>query len=194
MTAAVEDTPQNRARAWRNLAVLMTAQGLIGAQISMVFITAGLAGAMIAPSRCLATLPISMIVLGSMLSAPLLATVMQRHGRRIGFFVGAAGGGVGSALSAFATDPDLLAGQRRRIRHLLVDDAQHLGVRHERREQVHDAGGAARQVIALVADADEQLIQQVRYARELVRHDVRGDGQEHRSCYGAHVVVIVAES
>ncbi|MBD1318586.1 ATP-dependent helicase [Gordonia hankookensis] len=33
---------------------------------------------------------------------------------------------VGSALSAFATDPELLAGQRRRIRHLLVDDAQHL--------------------------------------------------------------------
>ncbi|MFW0784194.1 ATP-dependent DNA helicase [Gordonia sp. CPCC 206044] len=33
---------------------------------------------------------------------------------------------VGSALSAFATDPELLEGQRRRIRHLLVDDAQHL--------------------------------------------------------------------
>lgn len=33
---------------------------------------------------------------------------------------------IGSALSAFATDPDLLAAQRRRIRHLLVDDAQHL--------------------------------------------------------------------
>ncbi|MFW0792396.1 ATP-dependent DNA helicase [Gordonia sp. CPCC 205515] len=33
---------------------------------------------------------------------------------------------VGSALSAFATDPELLAGQRKRIRHLLVDDAQHL--------------------------------------------------------------------
>ncbi|GAC66602.1 ATP-dependent helicase [Gordonia soli] len=33
---------------------------------------------------------------------------------------------VGSALSAFATDPELLAAQRRRIRHLLVDDAQHL--------------------------------------------------------------------
>lgn len=33
---------------------------------------------------------------------------------------------VGSALSAFATDPDLLAGQRTRIRHLIVDDAQHL--------------------------------------------------------------------
>lgn len=33
---------------------------------------------------------------------------------------------VGSALAAFATDPDLLAGERSRIRHLLVDDAQHL--------------------------------------------------------------------
>ncbi|MFT3900724.1 MAG: ATP-dependent DNA helicase [Gordonia sp. (in: high G+C Gram-positive bacteria)] len=33
---------------------------------------------------------------------------------------------VGSALSAFATDPDLLAAQRARIRHVLVDDAQHL--------------------------------------------------------------------
>ena len=33
---------------------------------------------------------------------------------------------VGSALSAFATDPDLLSAQRSRIRHLLVDDAQHL--------------------------------------------------------------------
>lgn len=33
---------------------------------------------------------------------------------------------VGSALSAFATDPDLLVAQRKRIRHLLVDDAQHL--------------------------------------------------------------------
>ncbi|NMO01910.1 ATP-dependent helicase [Gordonia sp. TBRC 11910] len=33
---------------------------------------------------------------------------------------------VGSALSAFATDPELLTVQRNRVRHLLVDDAQHL--------------------------------------------------------------------
>lgn len=33
---------------------------------------------------------------------------------------------VGAALAAFATDPDLLAAERGRIRHLLVDDAQHL--------------------------------------------------------------------
>ncbi|WP_137724396.1 ATP-dependent helicase [Prescottella subtropica] len=33
---------------------------------------------------------------------------------------------ISAALTAFATDPDLLARERRRIRHLLVDDAQHL--------------------------------------------------------------------
>lgn len=33
---------------------------------------------------------------------------------------------VGAALAAFATDPELLGSERRRIRHLLVDDAQHL--------------------------------------------------------------------
>ena len=33
---------------------------------------------------------------------------------------------VGAALAAFATDPDLLASERNRVRHLLVDDAQHL--------------------------------------------------------------------
>ncbi|KIQ19627.1 ATP-dependent helicase [Rhodococcus sp. MEB064] len=33
---------------------------------------------------------------------------------------------VGAALTAFATDPDLLVRERTRIRHVLVDDAQHL--------------------------------------------------------------------
>ncbi|MDV7244660.1 MULTISPECIES: ATP-dependent DNA helicase [Rhodococcus] len=33
---------------------------------------------------------------------------------------------IGAALTAFATDPDLLRTERARVRHLLVDDAQHL--------------------------------------------------------------------
>ncbi len=99
MTAAVEDTPQNRARAWRNLAVLMTAQGLIGAQISMVFITAGLAGAMIAPSRCIATLPISMVTLGSALSARFLSGFMARNGRRAGFTLACIIAATGAAIA-----------------------------------------------------------------------------------------------
>ena len=85
MTAAVADTPENRRRAWSNLWVLTTAQALIGAQMSMVFITAGLAGAMIAPNPCFATLPVSMTMLGSAVSARFLSGFMARHGRRLGF-------------------------------------------------------------------------------------------------------------
>ena len=68
MTAAPDD-----ARARRNLAVLVGAQVILGSQMPVTFILGGLAGQMLAPSRCLATLPISVIILGSMLSAPLLA-------------------------------------------------------------------------------------------------------------------------
>ena len=100
MVASSVAPPASRVR--RNVAVLVAAQVVLGSQLPVTFILGGLAGQGLAPNHCLATLPISMIVLGSMLSAPLLAAVMQRHGRRIGFFVGAAGGGVGSALSALA--------------------------------------------------------------------------------------------
>lgn len=98
MNAAAPDD----ARARRNLAVLVAAQAVLGSQLPVTFILGGLAGQILAPSRCLATLPISVIILGSMLSAPLLAGLMQRRGRRIGFVLGAAGGGTGSALCAVA--------------------------------------------------------------------------------------------
>jgi MFS family permease len=97
MTAAPDDR-----RARRNLAVLVGATVVLGSQLPVTFILGGLAGQMLAPSKCLATLPISVIILGSMLSAPPLASLMQRRGRRAGFLLGAAGGGVGSALCALA--------------------------------------------------------------------------------------------
>jgi MFS family permease len=86
----------------RNVAVLVAAQVVLGSQLPVTFILGGLAGQLLAPNRCLATLPISVIILGSMLSAPLLAGLMQRRGRRIGFVAGACGGGVGSLLCALA--------------------------------------------------------------------------------------------
>lgn len=100
MVATPLASPDSRIR--RNVAVLVAAQVVLGSQLPVTFILGGLAGQTLAPNRCLATLPISMIVLGSMLSAPFLAGLMQRHGRRFGFILGAAGGGVGSALSALA--------------------------------------------------------------------------------------------
>lgn len=101
LTAAVEDTPANRRRAWSNVAVLTLAQGILGAQLSMIFITAGLAGAMIAPNPCFATLPVSMVMLGSAVSARFLSGFMARHGRRAGFTVASLIAAIGAGL-AFA--------------------------------------------------------------------------------------------
>ena len=89
-------------RAKRNVAVLVAAQAILGSQITMIFVIGGLAGQQLAPNPCLATMPISMIVFGSMTTAPWLSSVMQAYGRRTGFFVGAAGGLVGSLIAAYA--------------------------------------------------------------------------------------------
>lgn len=76
------------ARARRNVLVLVAAQAVLGSQVTMIFVIGGLAGQMLAPIACLATLPISMIVFGAMFSAPWLSTFMQEHGRRAGFLLG----------------------------------------------------------------------------------------------------------
>ena len=104
MTAAA--LPATDARAWRNVLVLVAAQAVLGSQITMIFTIGGLAGQILAPHPCLATLPISMIVFGSMTTAPWLSSVMQMHGRRAGFFIGAAGGLVGAAVGAWALVAD----------------------------------------------------------------------------------------
>ncbi len=98
----------------RNVAVLVAAQAFLGAQMPMIFIIGGLAGQSLATNPCLATLPISLIVLGSMLSATPLSALMQRFGRRVGFAVGALGGATGAAVGAWglitASFPLFLAG------------------------------------------------------------------------------------
>ena len=86
-------------RAKRNVAVLMVAQAVLGAQMPMLFILGGLAGQSLASNACLATLPISLIVLGSMLSATPMSAIMQRFGRRTGFMLGTLGGAAGAAVA-----------------------------------------------------------------------------------------------
>ena len=88
-------------RAKRNVAVLVAAQAILGAQMPLIFTVGGLAGLMIAPSPALATIPISLIVFGSMTTAPWLSALMQRFGRRLGFVVGAMGGALGAGVSAW---------------------------------------------------------------------------------------------
>jgi MFS family permease len=91
-TPATDDT-----RALRNVGVLVAAQTILGAQMPMIFTVGGLAGQSLASDPCWATLPISAIVLGSMLSATPLSAFMQRYGRAAGFAVGAIGGVIGAA-------------------------------------------------------------------------------------------------
>ncbi|MCA0871305.1 MFS transporter [Seohaeicola saemankumensis] len=88
-------------KAKRNVAVLVAAQAILGAQMPMIFTIGGLAGQSLATNACLATLPISLIVLGSMLSATPISAIMQKFGRRAGFFVGAAGGALGGIVGAY---------------------------------------------------------------------------------------------
>lgn len=88
-------------RAKRNVSVLVAAQAILGAQMPMIFVIGGLAGGMLSPNPCLATLPISFIVFGSMITAPFLSPYMQKHGRRAGFFVGAIAGAIGALIAAY---------------------------------------------------------------------------------------------
>ncbi|MDP4032280.1 MAG: MFS transporter [Pseudorhodobacter sp.] len=93
---------QDDTRARRNVWVLVAAQAILGAQMPMIFIIAGLAGQSLASNVCWATLPISLIVIGSMLTATPLSAVMQKYGRRSGFVIGAVGGAIGATISAYA--------------------------------------------------------------------------------------------
>ena len=96
---SAEFTDDSQAK--RNVAVLVAAQAILGAQMPMMFIVGGLAGGMLTGNPCFATLPISLIVFGSMTTAPWLSPLMQKYGRKTGFFVGAIAGALGAAVSAY---------------------------------------------------------------------------------------------
>ncbi len=85
----------------RNVLVLVAAQAILGAQLPMIFTIAGLAGSSLAPNICWATLPVTMMVVGSMLTATPISALMQRYGRRAGFYFGVAGGALGAAIGAW---------------------------------------------------------------------------------------------
>jgi MFS family permease len=91
----------NDSQAKHNVAVLVAAQAILGGQMPIMFIVGGLAGGMLTGNPCFATLPISLIVFGSMTTAPWLSPLMQKYGRKTGFFVGAIAGATGAAVSAY---------------------------------------------------------------------------------------------
>ncbi|WP_319823475.1 MFS transporter [Thalassovita sp.] len=85
----------------RNVAILVLAQAVLGAQMPMIFTIGGLAGQTLATNLCFATLPISLIVLGSMLAATPVSWIMQKWGRRTGFLLGTLAGAIGGGIGAY---------------------------------------------------------------------------------------------
>jgi predicted MFS family arabinose efflux permease len=86
----------------RNVAVLSFMQAVLGAQLPVYIILGGLAGALLAEDKSLATLPIAFQMLVGMLTAAPISLLMGKVGRKPGFFLGAACGAVAGTLATYA--------------------------------------------------------------------------------------------
>jgi MFS family permease len=100
VTVANEIADDARARA--NVVRLAAAQALTGANSAVIFATGSIVGATLAPSMSLATVPISMYVVG--LAAGTLPTgaISRACGRRVAFIIGTGCGVLTGLLGAFA--------------------------------------------------------------------------------------------
>jgi len=71
-----------------NVARLVVAQAMAGANATIVYATAGVVGNTLAPDKALATLPVSIFVLGMAACTLPAGAVAHRHGRRAAFLLG----------------------------------------------------------------------------------------------------------
>jgi MFS family permease len=92
----------NAARVRANVVRLAAAQALTGANSAVIFATGSIVGATLAPNVSLATVPLSMYVLG--LAAGTLPTgaISRAYGRRVAFIMGTGCGAATGMLAAFA--------------------------------------------------------------------------------------------
>src|ERR1700693_935205 len=90
------------ARARSNVVRLAAAQALTGANSAVIFATGSIVGATLAPNISLATVPLSMYVVG--LAAGTLPTgaISRLYGRRVAFIIGTGCGVLTGLLGAFA--------------------------------------------------------------------------------------------
>ena len=100
VTAVGEISGDVRARS--NVVRLAAAQALTGANSAVIFATGSIVGATLAPSISLATVPLSMYVVG--LAAGTLPTgaISRAYGRRVAFIIGTGCGVLTGLLGAFA--------------------------------------------------------------------------------------------
>ena len=99
VTAAHEISDDARARS--NVRRLAAAQALTGANSAVIFATGSIVGATLAPDMSLATVPLSMYVVG--LAAGTLPTgaISRAYGRRVAFIIGTACGVLTGLLASY---------------------------------------------------------------------------------------------
>lgn len=85
-----------------NVLRLAVAQALAGANATVVYATGAILGNMLAPSPALATLPISIFVVGMAACTLPAGAIAQRHGRRAAFLAGTGCGVLVGLLAALA--------------------------------------------------------------------------------------------
>ena len=93
----------DKARARGNVVRLAVAQALAGGNASVVFATGSIIGAQLAPDMSLATVPLSVFVLGMAAGTLPTGYIARHYGRRASFQVGAGFGVLTGLLAAVAT-------------------------------------------------------------------------------------------
>ncbi len=83
----------------RNVLLLLASQALVQTGTVVIITAGGLAGHMLAANKSLATLPISALMIGTMIATIPASLMMGRYGRRAGFVLGALFGAAGAALA-----------------------------------------------------------------------------------------------
>lgn len=106
MTTLAASTEPEQAETLRrergNVLRLAICQALAGANSTVVYATGAVVGDMLAPSKALATMPISIFVVGMALCTLPAGAIAQRHGRRAAFMLGTGCGVLGGVLGALA--------------------------------------------------------------------------------------------
>src|SRR6202795_3810131 len=100
MTAADEISGDAQARS--NVMRLAAAQALTGANSAVIFATGSIIGATLAPSMSLATVPLSMYVVGIAAGTLPTGAISRAYGRRVAFIIGTGCGMLTGLLGAFA--------------------------------------------------------------------------------------------
>jgi MFS family permease len=100
VTAAASDADDSRVRA--NVMRLAAAQALTGANSAVIFATGSIVGATLAPDISLATVPLSMYVVGLAAGTLPIGMISRAYGRRVAFIAGTACGTFTGLLGALA--------------------------------------------------------------------------------------------